>query len=206
MDQIKRKLATILAADCVNFSKHMETNEEKTLKNLNDCRVIIDKKIKEFEGRIFNTAGDSVIAEFDSPVQCVKAAIEFQEELIKRNEHSITELRLEWRVGIHVDDVMVEGDNIMGSGVNVAARLESQCKPGQILVSRIVKDQVSKRVDFSIDADGTRELKNISSDFEVFIVGGLSNANDDFLTNESNNSNQKNNSYESKENTKIEEC
>ena len=124
MDKIKRKLATILATDCVNFSKHMETNEEKTLKNLNDCRIIIDNKIKEFGGRIFNTAGDSVIAEFDSPVQCVKSAIEFQEELIKRNEHSITELRLEWRVGIHVDDVMVEGDNIMGSGVNVAARLE----------------------------------------------------------------------------------
>ena len=123
MDKIKRKLATILAADCVNFSKHMEVNEEKTLKNLNDCRVIIDNKIKEFSGRIFNTAGDSVIAEFDSPVECVKAAIEFQEELIKRNEHSITELRLEWRVGIHVDDVMVEGNNIMGSGVNVAARL-----------------------------------------------------------------------------------
>jgi len=204
MDKIKRKLATILAADCVNFSKHMEANEEKTLKNLNDCRVIIDKKIKEFEGRIFNTAGDSVIAEFDSPVQCVKAAIEFQEELIKRNEHSITELRLEWRVGIHVDDVMVEGDNIMGSGVNVAARLESQCKPGQILVSRIVKDQVSKRVNFSIDADGTRELKNISSDFEVFVVGGLSNENDDFLTKESNNSDQNSNSFDSKEKAKIE--
>ena len=89
MEKVKRKLATILAADCVNFSKYMEKNEEKTLKNLNDCRVIIDKKIKEFEGRIFNTAGDSVIAEFDSPVQCVKAAIEFQEKLIKRNEHSI---------------------------------------------------------------------------------------------------------------------
>ena len=204
MEKVKRKLATILAADCVNFSKHMEKNEEKTLKNLNDCRVIIDKKIKEFEGRIFNTAGDSVIAEFDSPVQCVKAAIEFQEELIKRNEHSITELRLEWRVGIHVDDVMVEGDNIMGSGVNVAARLESQCKPGQILVSRIVKDQVSKRVDFSIDADGTRELKNISSDFEVFTVGDLSNQDDDFLTKESNDSNQNSNSIDSKENTKIE--
>ncbi|SVC02569.1 uncharacterized protein METZ01_LOCUS255423, partial [marine metagenome] len=205
MDKVKRKLATILATDCVNFSKHMETNEEKTLKNLNDCRVIIDNKIKEFGGRIFNTAGDSVIAEFDSPVQCVKSAIEFQEELIKRNEHSITELRLEWRVGIHVDDVMVEGDNIMGSGVNVAARLESQCQPGQILVSRIVKDQVSKRVDFSIDADGTRELKNISSDFEVFVVGSLSNGNDDFLTNESNNSDQNSDSFDSKKNAKIEE-
>ena len=168
--------------------------------------LLLIRTIKEFDGRIFNTAGDSVIAEFDSPVQCVKSAIEFQKELKKRNEHSITELRLEWRVGIHVDDVMVEGDNIMGSGVNVAARLESQCNPGQILVSRIVKDQVSKRVDFSIDADGTRELKNISSDFEVFVVGGLSNDNDNFLTNESNNSDQNNNSFDSKENNaKVEE-
>ncbi|SVC35354.1 uncharacterized protein METZ01_LOCUS288208, partial [marine metagenome] len=170
MEKTKRKLATILATDCVNFSKHMEVNEEKTLKNLNECRIIIDKKIQEFDGRIFNTAGDSVIAEFDSPVQCVKAAIDFQNALYERNEHSITDLKLEWRVGIHVDDIIVEDNNIMGSGVNVAARLESQCQAGNILVSRIVKEQVSKRVDFSIDADGTRELKNISSNFEVFVV------------------------------------
>ena len=171
----ERKLATILATDCVNFSKHMEENEELTLSNLNECRKIIDEIIAKFDGKIFSTAGDSVVAEFASPVQCVKAAIEFQDKLYERNEHSLTKLQLSWRVGIHVDDVIVENNNIMGSGVNVAARLESQSEPGKILVSKIVKDQVDKRIDYSIEADGTRKLKNISDEFEVFKVKGLKN-------------------------------
>ena len=161
MSEANRKLATILATDCVNFSKHMESNEEKTLRNLNQCREIIDQKIDEYGGKIFSTAGDSVVAEFASPVQCVKAAIEFQNEIYKRNDHSITELKLEWRVGIHVDDVIVENDNIMGSGVNVSARLESECEPGGILISTIVKDQVNKRLDAKIEIDGTRNLSLI---------------------------------------------
>ena len=177
----ERKLATILATDCVNFSKHMEEAEEKTLRNLNECRKIIDEKISNYGGKIFSTAGDSVVAEFASPVQCVKAAIDFQNELYLRNERSITELKLEWRVGIHVDDVIVEENNIMGSGVNVAARLESQCKAGSILVSKIVKDQTDKRIDSEIKSDGTRELKNISKDFEVFKVEGLLIDEDEFF-------------------------
>ena len=182
MSETNRKLATILATDCVNFSRHMEESEEKTLRNLNECREIIDKKISEYGGKIFSTAGDSVVAEFASPVQCSNAAIDFQNELYKRNDHSITELKLEWRVGIHVDDVIVEENNIMGSGVNVAARLESQCKPGEILVSKIVNDQCNKRVDIKIIADGTRELKNISDSFEVFKFEGLLIHEDEFLT------------------------
>ena len=163
-----RKLATILATDCVNFSKHMEENEEKTLRNLKECRKIIDAKIIEFGGRIFKTEGDSVVCEFASPVNCLKAAMEFQNEIYKRNDHSITELKLEWRVGIHVDDVIVEGDNIMGSGVNVSARLESECEPGGILISTIVKDQVNKRLDAKIENDGTRNLKNSGLDYTIF--------------------------------------
>ena len=182
----ERKLATILATDCVNFSKHMEENEELTLTNLNDCRKIIDEVIAEFGGKIFSTAGDSVVAEFSSPVQCVKAAIKFQDKLYERNEHSLTKLQLSWRVGIHVDDVIVENNNIMGSGVNVAARLESQSEPGKILVSKIVKDQVDKRIDYSIEADGTRKLKNISDEFEVFKVKGLKIDEDDFFSEEVN--------------------
>ena len=184
MSENNRKLATILATDCVNFSKFMEEGEEKTLRNLNNCREIIDTKISEYGGKIFSTAGDSVVAEFPSPVQCVKAAIDFQNELHKRNEHSITELKLEWRVGIHVDDVIVEENNIMGSGVNIAARIESQCKPGNILVSKIVKDQTDKRIDNQIIADGTRSLKNISDEFEVFKVEGLMINEDDFFNEE----------------------
>ena len=87
MSETNRKLATILATDCVNFSRHMEESEEKTLRNLNECRKIIDKKISEYGGKIFSTAGDSVVAEFASPVQCSNAAIDFQNELYKRNDH-----------------------------------------------------------------------------------------------------------------------
>jgi len=184
MKDSNRKLATILATDCVDFSMHMEENEDKTLKNLNQCRKIIDTKIAEYGGRIFHTAGDSVIAEFNSPVQCVKASIEFQNEIYKRNKSPLTELQLQWRVGIHVDDIIVEGDNIMGSGVNIAARIESHCHNGQILVSKIVRDQVVKRVNFKIEADGTRDLKNISPEYEVFKVRSLLIQDDDLLNTE----------------------
>jgi len=180
----ERKLATILATDCVNFSKHMEESEELTLSNLNECRKIIDEIIDNYGGKIFSTAGDSVVAEFASPVQCVKAAVEFQNKLYERNEHSLTKLPLIWRVGIHVDDVIVENNNIMGSGVNIAARLESQSEPGKILISSIVKSQVEKRIDYSIEADGTRKLKNISDEFEVFKIKGLLVDDDDFFTEE----------------------
>jgi class 3 adenylate cyclase len=196
MKDTERKLATILATDCVSFSKYMEDSEEKTLRNLNECRKIIDNKITEYGGKIFSTAGDSVVAEFASPVQCVKAAIEFQNEIYKRNDHSITELKLDWRVGIHVDDVIVENDNIMGSGVNISARLESECEPGGILLSTIVKDQVNKRIDAKIEIDGTRKLKNISDEFEVFKIKGLLVDDDDFFTEEKieeNSENQKKN-------------
>ena len=170
MAKVNRKLATILATDCVGFSKFMETQEELTLANLTACRKIIDPIIKEHGGRIFHTAGDSVIADFASPVECVHAAMKFQEALASRNETVDEGPKLEWRVGIHVDDVITEGENIYGSGVNIAARLEAQCEPGKILLSRIVQEQVQKRVDFIVSPAGTRALKNISDEFEVFYI------------------------------------
>ena len=143
MSNIKRKLTTILATDCVSFSKHMEENEENTLKSLNSCRSIIDKKIEDYNGKIFHTAGDSVIAEFQSPVESVKASIEFQKEILNMNDQTDITPKLSWRVGIHVDDVIIEKNNIYGTGVNVAARLEAKCNPDQILISNIVQQPVS---------------------------------------------------------------
>ena len=170
MAKVNRKLATILATDCVDFSKFMEMQEELTLANLSVCRDIIDPIIEEHGGRIFHTAGDSVIADFGSPVECVNAAMKFQEALDSRNETIKEGPKLEWRVGIHVDDVIIEGENIYGSGVNIAARLEAQCEPGKVLLSRIVQEQVQKRVDFAVSPAGTRALKNISEEFEVFYI------------------------------------
>ncbi|MDC0093743.1 adenylate/guanylate cyclase domain-containing protein [Alphaproteobacteria bacterium] len=172
MTQVKRKLATILATDCVGFSKHMEAQEEDTLISLKACRDIIDPLISKYGGRIFHTAGDSVIAEFDSPVQTVKAAIEFQKSINNRNKLKEIDPKLSWRVGIHLDDIIIEGDNIYGNGVNIAARLESQSPVGEILISEVVNKQIEKRIDEEIHPLGKIVLKNISNDFEVFSVLG----------------------------------
>ena len=168
MSNVNRKLTSILATDCVGFSSHMEKDEEKTLENLKACRSLIDPVIEEYGGKIFYTAGDSVIAEFSSPVSCVKAASNFQKAIDIRNENAEDDSKLVWRVGIHMDDVIVEGDNIYGSGVNIAARLEAACTPGQILMSTTVKDQVSNKIEIKIEDAGTKALKNISDSFHTF--------------------------------------
>ncbi len=172
MSQVKRKLATILATDCVSFSKHMEEQEERTLESLKACREIIDPLISKYSGRIFHTAGDSVIAEFDSPVGSANAAIEFQNAIKDRNKNEEVNPKLSWRVGIHLDDIIIEGDNIYGNGVNIAARLESQSPVGEILISDVVNQQINKKIEQKIHSLGKIELKNISSDFEVFSILG----------------------------------
>ena len=168
MSNVNRKLTSILATDCVGFSSHMEKNEEKTLDNLKACRSIIDPYIEEFGGKIFYTAGDSVIADFPSPVSCVNAATNFQKAIHERNKNIDEESQFVWRVGIHMDDVIIEGDNIYGSGVNIAARLEAACTPEQILLSSAVKDQVNNKIEGKIEDAGTKSLKNISDSFQTF--------------------------------------
>ena len=172
MSTVKRKLATILATDCVGFSMHMEEQEEKTLASLKACRDIIDPIIEQFSGRIFHTAGDSVIAEFQSPVECANAAIEFQNAILARNKKIEVDPKLLWRVGIHLDDIIIEGDNVYGNGVNIAARLESQCPVSEILISDIVRQQINKKIVEKIYPLGKVELKNISEAFEVFSILG----------------------------------
>ena len=170
-----RKLATILAADCVDFSRMMDVNEELALQNIKACRSLIDPIIKEHGGRIFHTAGDSVIAEFNSVVESVNAAIEFQKILNERNDNLAEESQMIFRVGIHLDDVIIEGDNIYGSGVNVAARLEGLCKPGCILLSRTVHEKIVKRISIAIDNLGNAKLKNIEGDYEIYQISPILN-------------------------------
>jgi len=170
MTRTIRKLATILAADVVGYSKLMDYNEILTLKNLKICRDIIDPLITEFGGRIFHTAGDSILAEFASPVSCVEAAIEFQNFLYDRNSSMPNESKIIFRVGIHLDDVIIEGQNVYGSGVNIAARLEGICEPGCILVSKSVQEKITKRIQLTIDNLGHSELKNIDGKFEIFHI------------------------------------
>ena len=173
MSEVKRKFATILATDCVSFSKNMAENEDATLSSLNSCRSIIDDYIEQHGGRIFHTAGDSVLAEFNSPIETVNCAINFQDRIYERNE-TLTETDgdrpLLWRVGVHCDEVILENDNVYGNGVNIAARLEAQCSPGQILVSRAINEQVVSRIEAISQAAGKKKLKNISDAFEVFSI------------------------------------
>ena len=176
MTNVNRKLSTILAADCAGFSKFMDKNEELTLETLKRCRSIIDPIIAKYSGRIFYTAGDSVMAEFQSPLNAVNAAIDFQSNIHDENNSIQNGIKLIWRVGIHLDDVIIEGDNIYGTGVNIAARLESSCKPGQILISSMVKEQISNKIKFVIHDAGKKSLKNISTAYQTF---GISPAGDE---------------------------
>lgn len=168
----RRKLAAILAADVVGYSKKMGESEERTLRNLKVCRAITDESILNNHGRIFHTAGDSVIAEFASPVDAVVAAVEFQQILRDRNAACHVDDQMEFRVGLNLGDVIVEGDNLYGEGINIAARLESIATPGGICVSQNVFSEVRKKLNgIGFSARGLQTLKNIDDPVEVFDIG-----------------------------------
>ena len=166
----RRKLAAILAADVVGFSKKMGENEDRTLKNLKACRTLTDESIEAHHGRVFGSAGDSVIAEFASPVDAIVAAVEFQRNLRDRNLKITPEDQMEFRVGLNLGDVIVEGDNLYGDGVNVAARLEPLAEPGGICVSGKFHDEVRRKLDLGFVSKGAQEMKNIEEPVQTFNV------------------------------------
>ena len=166
----KRKLAAILAADVVGFSKMMGENEDRTLSNLKACREITDGAIREHHGRVFGTAGDSIIAEFASPVDAILAAVEFQRNLRDRNLTVTPENQMQFRVGLNLGDVIVEGDNLFGDGVNVAARLEPLAKPGGICISGKFHDEVHRKLELIFENVGPREVKNIDNPVQTYDV------------------------------------
>ncbi len=166
----RRKLAAILAADVVGFSKMMGENEDRTLKNLKACRSLTDESIISNHGRIFGSAGDSIIAEFASPVDAVIAATEFQRNLSLRNEGITEENKMMFRVGLNLGDVIVEGDNLYGDGVNVASRLEALAEPGGISLSGKFHDEVSRKLDMSFVSTGEQEMKNIQNPIPTFKI------------------------------------
>ncbi|MBO88110.1 MAG: adenylate/guanylate cyclase domain-containing protein [Rickettsiales bacterium] len=170
MPEIQRRLATILATDCVGYSALMVEDETATLDGVKACRTIIETTINEYGGRVFNTAGDSVIAEFNSPVDCVNAAIDFQNLLFDRNKTNKNIPTMQFRVGIHLDDVIIEDGDIFGNGVNIAARLEGVCDPGEILISENVHQYISKKINLISEHIGNKNLKNIDGEFPVFQI------------------------------------
>ena len=155
-----RKIAVIFATDVVGYSKHMEKDEDATLASLNECNKIIEPIIKKQKGRIFNTGGDSVFAEFPSAVAAINMAVEFQKKIKERNAKDTTQVKLEYRIGINMGDVVKQGDkNLMGDGVNIAARLEALAQPGGITIAKNVYDLVAKKTKYEFNNLSEQKVK-----------------------------------------------
>ncbi len=167
---VRRRLSCIVAADAVGYSGLMAKDEEATLRVLAAHRAVIDGIIKFHEGRIVNTAGDSVLAEFTSVVEAVRCAVEIQEAIKTRNDSLASDHRMQFRVGINLGDVVVKDKDLFGDGVNVAARLETIAEPGGICISSSVYDQITGKLDLRFQDIGDQALKNIGRPIHVYRI------------------------------------
>jgi len=165
-----RKLAAILIADAVGFSRQMGENEERTLQALHARRDIIEQQVGAYHGRVFGGAGDSVVAEFASAVEALKAAVEIQRSIAELNQAASEAERMSFRIGINLGDVIVEAQNLYGDGVNIAERLQTLAEPGGICISGGVQEQVRDKFDLDFIDLGARQLKNIARPVQVFQI------------------------------------
>jgi len=166
-----RRLAAILAADVAGYSRLMGANEEGTLEQLKALRrELVDPKIAEHHGRIVKTTGDGVLVEFASVVDAVRCAVEVQQAMPERNVNAGADNRIELRIGINLGDVIVEGDDLYGDGVNIAARLEALAEPGGICISRMVREQVRDKLPYSFEDMGEQSVKNIARPVRAYTM------------------------------------
>ena len=159
---VERKLAVIFAADVAEYSRLMGLDEVGTLRRLQAYRTILDRLIATHHGRIFNTAGDSVMADFASPVDAVECAVAVQEAIDKENTNRVPGEQMRFRIGVHLGDVIVEGANLFGDGVNIAARLQELAEPGGVVISASVYDQVYNKLSLGFDCLGRQQMKNVA--------------------------------------------
>src|SRR5438132_5330550 len=168
---MERRLTAILAADVVGYSRMMGANEAGTLEALKAVRVdFVDGSITQYQGRVVNLTGDGMLVEFPSVVNAVGCAAEIQRGMRDRNVDLPPDRRIEFRVGVNLGDVIVEGDDIYGDGVNVAVRLEGIAEPGGICVSQSVRDHVGNRLALQFEDRGEQNLKNIEKPVRVYNV------------------------------------
>jgi adenylate cyclase len=168
---VERRLAAVLAADVVGYSRLMEVDEAGTLARLKAVRLeLIDPAIAKCKGRIIKTTGDGMLVEFQSVTEALRCAVDFQQRMARRNRDMPASRSLVYRVGINLGDVIVEESDIFGDGVNVAARLESMADPGGICISAAVRDQVGDRLDVGYEDLGEQHVKNINRAIRVFRV------------------------------------
>ena len=159
VEKIERKIAVIFATDVVGYSKHMETDEVETVQNIRACEKILTSLFDNYDARLFNTGGDSFLAEFPSAVSAVECAVAFQEAIYARNGLKETTVKLEFRIGINSGDVIKEKDNLLGDGVNIAARLEALAQTNGITVSKGIYDFVKGKTNFEFNDIGIQKVK-----------------------------------------------
>jgi class 3 adenylate cyclase len=167
---LERRLATILMADVVGYSKMMGENEERTIEVLRGHREIFDEMLKIHRGRIFNTAGDAILAEFPSAVDAVRCATEVQAALRTRNDHLPPEQRMLFRIGVNLGDVIVQDRDLLGDGVNVAARIQTVAEPGGVCISGSVYDQIQNKLSLQFRQMGEQNFKNIAQPVRTFSI------------------------------------
>jgi len=161
-DKVKRRLTTVLCADVYGYSRLMEADETGTLETLRRYRTAIARLVERHDGRIVNTWGDAVIAEFASVVEAVQCAVEIQQEISSQASDAPQASPMRFRIGINLGDVMVDGSDIYGDGVNIASRLQELAEPGGVVISSSVYDQVHNKLSVGFDCLGQRPMKNIA--------------------------------------------
>ena len=168
---VKRRLAAILAADVVDYTRLMESDEDATIDAWRSARTqVIDPKIAAYEGRIVKHTGDGFLAEFPTVQDAVRCAMEMQAELCARNANVADDRRMDFRIGINIGDIVVDKEDIYGDGVNIAARLEGLADPGGICVSGDVYNQVRKRLDVGFEGLGEQRVKNIAEPLVAYLI------------------------------------
>jgi class 3 adenylate cyclase len=167
---LERRLATILSADVAAYSRLMAEDEEETLRVFRGHKEVFEKLVALHRGRIFNTAGDAILAEFGSAVEAVRCATEIQAALRTRNDQLPESRQVQFRIGVNLGDVMVQGHDLLGDGVNVAARLQSAAAPGGICIAGSVYDQIRNRLSLSFKPLGDMKYKNIPQAVRTFSI------------------------------------
>jgi adenylate cyclase len=169
---LERKLVTILSADVAEYSRLMAEDEEQTLRIFREHSQTFRALVDVHHGRVFNTAGDAILAEFTSPVEAVRCATEIQAALRTRNDQFPPARQVKFRIGVNLGDVMVQNTDLLGDGVNVAARLQGAATPGGICISGSVYDQIRNKLSLGFESLGERRFKNIPQPVRTFTIAG----------------------------------
>jgi class 3 adenylate cyclase len=167
---LERKLATILSADVAEFSRLMSEDEEGTLRTFRGHKEVFESLVAMHRGRIFNTAGDAILAEFNSAVEAVRCATDIQTALRTRNDKLPLNRQVRFRIGINLGDVMLQGQDLLGDGVNVAARLQTAAEPGGVCISGSVHNQIRNKLSLTFQSLGEKSYKNIAQPIRTFSV------------------------------------